>query len=352
MSRAGCWIIDNYEFKACPEPGRTFSCVASLHNHSSHSLENLATLNRVVTFSYMRPFRRLLQRSFGLAQEQNLSYADLKYHPPFAPAELYRMELAGVRRLGINRMVFAITDHDEFAGGLDLLHGCDGHRASIALGEELSVRFQDHVFHLGITGLQEAGITGVHNRLQSAAREGRFDDLFESLRALGCLVVLNHPLLPWSGQSLQQIPILDLLARFGGAIHALEYTGMRSRAENDEVLKLARQVGKPLVGGGDSHLLAASSILCASAQAKDSSDFIDEIKSGRAIPLVKRDYHAPLGWKMFLRVLSFIAQYRKIAYYRGKPVESIIGRDWILLDPIGIAARAFLRVTSTLGWLR
>jgi predicted metal-dependent phosphoesterase TrpH len=306
----------------------------------------------VVTFAYMRPLRRLLQWSFGLAGEENLNYAELKYNPPYTPVDLWSMELNGVRHLGFDSIIFAITDHDNYAGGLELLKGQDSQRKNIALGEELSVKFQHHVFHLGITGLREADIAAVHQQLQAASHEERFDDLFDSLHALGCLVVLNHPLLPWGGQSTRQIPVLDLLTRFGWAIHALEYNGMRCRAENDDVLQLARQVGKPLVGGGDSHLLAASSILCASADALESSHFIEEIKSGRAIPLIKRDYYAPLGWKMFLRVLSFIAHYRKIAYYRGNPVESIIGRDWILLDPIGMAARAFLRLASALGWLR
>jgi len=352
MSRPECWVIDNYEYRACPEPGREFRTVASLHNHSCYSVENLAPLNRVVTFAYMRPFRRLLKRSFGLASEENLDYADLKYNPPFAPVDLWSMELDGVRAFGFHNVIFAITDHDNYAGGLELLKGQGSQRKSIALGEELSIKFQHHIFHLGITGLREADIAAVHQQLQAAAHEERLDDLFEALDALGCLVVLNHPLLPWGGNSARQIPVLDLLARFGWAIHAMEYNGMRCRAENDDVLQLARHLGKPLVGAGDSHLLTASSILCASADAVESHHYIEEIKSGRAVPLIKKDYFAPLGWKIFLRVLSFIAQYRKIAHYRELPIESVIGRDWILLDPIGMAARNFLRLASILGWLR
>ena len=178
------------------------------------------------------------------------------------------------------------------------------------------------------------------------------DDLFDCLHALGCLVVLNHPLLPWDGNKDRRIPALDLLRRFGWAIHALEFNGMRDRAENDQVLRLAREVGKPVVGGGDSHLLAPSSVLCVSAEEFDSSTFVEVVKAGRAMPLIKNDYLAPLGWKLTLRVLSFIASYRKIAYYKGNPVESIIGRDWILLDPVGGLARAFLRLVASLGMVR
>ncbi len=352
MSRDACWVIDRYEYRACRLPAREFRSVASLHNHSSHSVENLATLNRVVTFPYMRPFRGLLQRSFGLGAEENLSYADLKYNPPFTPADVWRMESEHVARLGFGRLLLAITDHDSVSGGLELVRNQSGCGKSVALGEELSVRFQEHLFHLGITGLPEKNVEALHCELQAAAREGRLDDLFERLRSLDCLVVLNHPLLPWDGDRDRPIPVLELLQRFDWGIHALEYNGMRDRRENDRVLALARQVGKPVVGGGDSHLLAPSSALCASRDDLDAATFVGEIKSGRTFPLITSDYFAPLRWKLTLRVFSFIAGYRNIAHYKGKPVASIIGKDWILLDPIGRMACGFLWLTARLGLLR
>ena len=352
MRRDPCWVIDKHEYRPCPEPAREFRAVASLHNHSCHSTENLAALNRVITFRHMRPFRRLLQRSFGLGAETDLSYAELKYNPPFRPADVWRMESDSVRRLGFDSLLLAITDHDSVSGGWELLRDRAGSADNITLGEELSVRFSDHLFHLGVTGLPSGDIHATHHQLQTAAREGRLDDLFEFLGTLGCLVVLNHPLLPWDGNRDRQIPVLALMRRFGWAIHALEYNGMRDRTENDQVLQLARQLGKPVVGGGDSHLLVPSSTLCVATDGLDSSTFVEEIKAGRTMPLLKNEYFAPLGWKLTLRVLSFIASYRKIAYYKGTPVESIIGGDWILLDPVGKMARAFLRLVSSFGMLR
>jgi hypothetical protein len=174
--------------------------------------------------------------------------------------------------------------------------------------------------------------------------------LFETLASSGCLVVLNHPLVSW-GPGPESIPITDLLTRYGWAIHAFEVNGMRRREENDRVLELARQWRKPVVGGGDSHLLVASSIVTLS-QAASFQDFIAEVKSGHAVPFVTPDYFAPLNWKLFLRVLFFISRYRQIASYKGQPVNAMLGRRRVLLDPVGFASRAFLSLVSALGLSR
>jgi hypothetical protein len=148
------------------------------------------------------------------------------------------------------------------------------------------------------------------------------------------------------------VPALDLIERYGRVIHALEYNGMRQRRENDRVLELARHVRKPVVGGGDSHLLAPSSALCASPTATTYSEFIEEVRGGHAVPLIKSDYFAPHGWKMFLRVLAFMARYREIGAYRGQPVATMLEGRAVLLDPVGAASRAFLWLVCALRLLR
>ena len=90
---------------------------------------------------------------------------------------------------------------------------------------------------------------------------------------------------------------------------------MRPREENDRVLELARHWRKPVVGGGDSHLLVASSVLSLS-RAATFKDFIAEVKDGHAVPFVTPDYFAPLKWKLFLRVLFFIRATGKLPAIR------------------------------------
>ena len=220
----------------------------------------------------------------------------------------------------------------------------------IAVSEELSLWFNGHLFHLGVTRLPETGVEETHTRIQAAARGGRYDELFETLAATGCLVTLNHPLVAWNPEQ-GTIPLTDLLSRYGWAIHALEVNGMRSREENARVLKLAQQWRKPVVGGGDSHLLVPSSIISLS-QAATFKDFIAEVKDGHAVPFVTPDYFAPVKWKLFLRVLFFISRYRQIASYKGQPVSAMLERRTVLLDPVGAASRVFLKLVSAAGLAR
>jgi predicted metal-dependent phosphoesterase TrpH len=321
-----------------------------LHTHSRFSTENLASLNWVSRLSYMRPLKGVLQWSFGLGGVSDLDYSHLCYHPPFRPSDIWNLESANAARLGMERLLLTVTDHDEVTGAQELRRERPADAERIGLGEELTIRFQDHVFHLGLSGLPPDRVEEVHSSLQSSARQGRLDAVFEELESLGCLVVLNHPLIDWRRGATGAGSAPDLLRRYGRAIDALEINGMRPVEENRRVAELARQVGKPLVGGGDSHLLTASGALCAS-RAASYTDFVAEVKSGWSRPLVTREYFSPLRWKLTLRVLSFIAQYRRIAEFRGKPVETMLAGRWVALDPIGLAARWALAVAGRLAFL-
>jgi predicted metal-dependent phosphoesterase TrpH len=350
MRHRSAWKIENYTYRECSRPDREFGYAVSLHNHSCHSVEKLAALNQVVKLAFMRPLSGVLQRSFGLDGVDALNYAEITYNPPYTPEDVYQMEAAAAADWGFDGAHLAITDHDEFAGNIALLRSRPDLNGRIAIGEEVSVWYQRHLFHLGLSGLPEIGIDETHNQIQLAARGGRHDELFETIAASGCLVVLNHPLVAW-GPGPEAIPVTDLLTRYGWAIHALEVNGMRRREENDRVLELAHQWHKPLVGGGDSHLLVASSIVSLS-NASTFKDFVAEVKDGRSVPFVTPDYFAPLNWKLFLRVLFFMSRYRRIASYRGQPVADMLEDRRVLLDPVGSASRVFLSLVSALGLAR
>jgi predicted metal-dependent phosphoesterase TrpH len=350
MRRRSAWKIENYTYRECPYPDREFGYAVSLHNHSRHSVEKLAALNHVVELAYMRPLKGILQSAFGLGGVSNLNYAQVTFNPPYTPEDVYQMEAAAAAKWGFDGVHLAITDHDEFAGSLALLRERPDLNGRIAVSEELSLWFQGHLFHLGVTRMPENEVEETHARIQAAARAGRYDELFETLAACGCLVVLNHPLVAWAPGA-GAIPATELLSRYGWAIHALEVNGMRPREENDRVLELAKQWRKPVVGGGDSHLLVPSSVISLS-RAATFKDFVAEVKEGHAVPFVSPDYFAPLRWKLTLRVLFFISRYRQIASYRGQPVAEMLGQRTVLLDPVGAACRVFLAVVSGLGLAR
>lgn len=350
MRRRSAWKIENYTYRECPYPDREFRYAVSLHNHSCHSVEKLAALNHVIKKSYMRFWSGILQSSFGLGDIPDLNYADVTFNPPYSPEAVYQMEADSAARWGYDNVHFAITDHDEYAGNVALLRSRPDLNGRIAVSEELSLWFDGHLFHLGVCHLPESGVEEIHSQIQAAARSRCYDELFELLKASGCLVVLNHPLVAW-GPGAKAIPATQLLSRYGWAIHALEVNGMRAREENDRVLELARQWRKPVVGGGDSHLLVASSVISLS-HAATFEDFIAEVKDGHAVPFVTPDYFAPLRWKLFLRVLFFISRYRQIASYKGQPVAPMLEGRTVLLDPVGAASRAFLGLVSALGLAR
>jgi hypothetical protein len=311
----------------------------------------MAFLNEVVKLGFMRPLRGILQSAFGLAAIPDLNYADIFYRSPLSVEDVFRTESASAAQFGFHGVHLGITDHDEVSGSVELLrlHPEEAHRNP--LGEEISIHFDDYLFHIGVTGLPAASIEQLHADLQAAAKENRLDDLFEMLRDADALVVFNHPLVPWGKDPGRKIPAEQLLCRYGWAIHALEYNGMRSRAENDRVLELAERVRKPVIGGGDSHLLLASSVL-ALTRAASFAEFAAEVKDGRGVALLTPTFFAPLNWKLFLRVLYFIAHYRQIGHFRGQPVSELLNGRTVLLDPIGWAARGFLVLTETLGMVR
>ncbi len=351
MNNSGCWVIENYAYRSCPNPGQQFAFAVSPHNHSSHSIENMGFLNEVVKLGFMRPFQGILRAAFGFASLQTLDYADLYYRSPLSVDDVFRMESSNVQSFGFDGVHLAITDHDEIGGSIELLQKHPEAAQRNPLGEELSIYFEDYLFHLGITGFTQSNAAQLHACLQSAAREQRLDDLFEILRASECLVVFNHPLVPWGRDKHRKPPASEFLSRYGWAIHALEYNGMRSRQENDCVLQLAQYASKPIVGGGDSHLLLASSVLSVT-NATGYEEFAAEVKAGHAVPLITPTFHAPLDWKLFLRVLYFIAHYRQIAHHRGRPVRELLSGRTVLLDPVGYACRGFLNATGALHLVR
>ncbi len=349
-SATNCWTIQNGEIKPCANPSREFRSLVSMHTHSNHSVEKMRPLDSVMNLWFMAPLRAIVRRSFGLHRVPDLKYADLWFNPPYTPEEVLRMETESVRTLGFDFVQLAITDHDEISGAVELRQRRPAEAHRIALSEELSVRYEGHLFHLGISGLPEKNVSETHAAIQSAAQERRFDDMFDLLKAANCLVVLNHPLIPWSKGDAHE-GALSLLKRYGSFIDAVEFNGMRSRKENARVLELARYVNKPVVGGGDSHLLLASSVICGSG-ADNYADYVQEVKSGHAVPVIKSDYFAPVKWKLFLRTLHFMANYRQICHFRGEPVATMLEHKPVLLDPVGKVARGFLSLTVALGIAR
>ncbi len=352
MARPRCWVIDNYDYRPCRSPQKEFTAAVVLHTHSYHSKESLAVINEVLALPVLRGIRGAFTRSFRLKSKEELDFSDLHYSPPISSEEVYRLELEGVGELGFERMLLAITDHDKIAACQELLEVRPDLAGSSVISEELSFPFGEQVFHLNLIGIPAENADRHHKTLQEQASRGELDDLFELLRELGCLVILNHPFFPIKKMPNHEELLKRLWHRYGSMIHAVEYNGMRRREENELTLEFARWARKPVVGGGDRHTPIACLVISASHEATTFTDYIEEVKAGEGVVICKRDYFIPHGWKLFVRVLSYVKAFRQIIFYKNIPITSYAIDDRILPDYLADASSFLLWVFGKLGLVR
>ena len=354
MSRRQIWVIDDYRYRRLSRESlvREYPLAAVLHTHSYHSEEDLAPLNDVMALPVLRRFNGIFRRVFKTKAKEALDYSNLYYCPPISPREVYELELASARELGFEEILMAVTDHDKIAGCLELLDERPDLEPLTTVGEELSVPYEGDEFHLGVFGIRRDGAEQLHARLQELAGRGALDDLFELLDERGCLVVLNHPLYNMRRAGNHLILLRRLLGRYGWAIHALEFNGLRRPEENDAVVALARQFGKPVVGGGDRHSPIPSVVLAAAREAATFDDYLEEVKRGGGVTVCKPDYFQPHAWKMFVRILFYVAAYRRITFYKDTPITSFALDDRIVPDYFAGVAGFLLKTLSALRLVR
>jgi hypothetical protein len=122
----------------------------------------------------------------------------------------------------------------------------------------------------------------------------------------GTLIVFNHPM--WDqagvGSDVYRRAVRDFVHRYGSEIHALELNGMRSGAENQQVVELFQETGIPLVAGGDRHGSEPAAMLNVT-NSITFEGFVDEIRSaGTSQVVVMPQYRGPVG----ARVLATIRE--------------------------------------------
>lgn len=352
MARPNCWIIEDYEFRPSSRPQKEFACAVALHTHSYHSEENLGALNDIMELPILRNLNEIFKRSFRDKAKEELDYDNLHYSPPISPEEVYELELASASELGFEKMLLAITDHDKIAASQELLETRPDLRRATVISEELSFSFRDQEFHLGVLGIPAFDADEIHKLLQDQAGEGNVDGLFESLRGSGCLVILNHPLFAMNKHNNHEQLVYSLLRRYGWAIDALEYNGMRRFEENERVLELARVLQKPIIGGGDRHTPLPSTVLSATREANNFREFFEEVREGRTAAICTPQYFTPHGWKMFVRILYYVEAYRRIVFYKNVPITGFPIDNRIAPDYFADLARFLLRILRALRLVR
>jgi len=122
---------------------------------------------------------------------------DLKYNPPLSPEEVYRMEAAAVASFGFDGVHLPSPITTKYAGSLELYERRPDLNGRVASGRGTDGSLRGPCVSPSVSGLEAASAAETHARLQETARGGRLDEMFETLHATRCLVVFNHPLIPW-----------------------------------------------------------------------------------------------------------------------------------------------------------
>jgi hypothetical protein len=91
---------------------------------------------------------------------------------------------------------------------------------------------------------------------------------------------------------------LDQHARW---IHALEINGFRSWQENQTVIELAENIGKPIISGGDRHCCQSNTMVNIT-DAASFDEFVAEIRLDRFSRIaVTAEYHLSLPVRQYAR---------------------------------------------------
>lgn len=289
---------------------RRYPAAVSLHGHTMHSWENLRFLH---SFKLPLPLIPAVLRVAGWqhrrATGRDMALDRVRWTPPLAPDEAWRLETRQIRGLGLQPMV-SLTDHDDIESGLTLRRDSLAPAAPISF--EWTIPFGPTFFHLGVHHLPAAQARALAARLHAyTAHPGpaRLAELLEMLSTHpDLLIVLNHPLWDEAGIGVREHrqALSDLLSGYGRWMHAIELNGLRSWDENSQALELARQWQLPAVSGGDRHGLEPNANLNLT-QAATFAEFVAEIRRERfSAVLFMPQYREKLGMRWFETVKDIV----------------------------------------------
>ena len=275
----------------------------SLHSHTMHSEERLDLLphyiGKLPIFS--RAFLRHLDCRHGF------------WTPPFSPRQAYRAEEKQVERNLQLPALVSLTDHDNIRAGT-ALRVMERYQ-NVPISVEWTVPFGCTFFHIGVHNLPAAHACEIVQDLNSLTARPNIQSLREKLSYLNAhrnvLLVLNHPL--WdekgigsNGHAQQLGRLLSLIHPY---LHALELNGLRSWSENNRVIHLGRETGKPVLSGGDRHGCEPNAILNLSA-ASSFPEFVEEVRQhARSHVVFMPQYRQPLNWRTMQTVIDVLRDY-------------------------------------------
>lgn len=288
---------------------------ASLHCHTHFSKEILTFIpyyaSRVPILSgYFKGSLERYQKTHGRPLDFNQAW----WTPPVTPRQVIDIETLQIEKeLGLAAMV-SITDHDDIEAGL-LLRVLETD-VSYPISLEWTVPFNGGFFHLGVHNLPPDNACEITVELMKYTNgDPGTRSLSELLELLNesptTLVVLNHPF--WDieligGQDHRRC-LREFINRYGTYLHALEVNGFRKWRENEETIRLAQDIGLPVVSGGDRHGCQPNTLLNLT-RASNFSDLVYEIREDRYSEiLVMPGYQESMVMRVFETVAEVISDH-------------------------------------------
>lgn len=301
----------HFQWSAEQPPAR-FKTGVSLHSHTLHSREPLDFFYRIA--KHCAPARWALRHSEARYQFLHGVPLDLRrgwWTPPLAPRDAYSLEFNQIRSLGLAPIV-SLTDHDDLQAPLSLQ--AMETSPHIPISVEWTVPFRNTFFHLGVHNIPPGRARATMDCLKGFTERPLESELSVVLAALhaepGMLTVFNHPL--WDetgiGEQRHRAAAIALLSEYGQYLHAIELNGLRPWRENSSVLRLARDWGKPVISGGDRHVVEPNATLNLTS-AGSFAEFASEIRSGWSDVLLASHYRIPHTARVMHNILDVFRTY-------------------------------------------
>jgi len=267
--------------------------VVSLHSHTSHSREVLGFLpgwaarTPVVRHVLGPELRRQQERREGA-----VDFSRAYWRPPLSPKEVVESETAQAADRFAAPALVSLTDHDSITAALGL--AAAGMGGYCPISTEWTVPFRGTIFHLGLHNLPPESAAAMMREFAAFTADPADRTLSALLAwvhaAPSTLVVLNHPLWNAHVDTVQsRAALVDFLALHRRYLHATEINGYRRHAENKAVIRLGREWGLPVLGGGDRHGRAANAMLNVT-RAATFDGFVQEVRGGAARTVVMPEY--------------------------------------------------------------
>lgn len=293
-------------------PQARFSTGVSLHSHTLHSLESLDFIYRLARKCPAVGWA--LRRGEAHYQSLHGSPLDLRrgwWTPPLAPRDAHAVELDQIQSMGLAPIV-SLTDHDDIDAPMALQAIQPSRKIPVSV--EWTVPFRNTIFHLGVHNIPASRARMTMDHLKAFTERPRASELQSILASLhadpGMLTIFNHPLWDEMGIGAEQhrTSALAFLSQYGEYLHAVELNGLRPWQENASVIRMARELSKPVISGGDRHALEPNATLNLT-NAGDFAEFAGEVRSGWSDVLVASHYRTAHAVRIVRNILDVLRPY-------------------------------------------